>query len=1620
MKRFNGFVVLVLFLGLIIGLGRAPEAEAGIYPASEEVTYKEYWIPHKPQFTGGCTDAGLPTNPNGAFYSEPGALNKCPKTMTLNIPDNLSGALRAEVYVDMWRTDDRISPRLRINNGATVYAPPRGFDWSRTPWLIQVPLSSLQQGSNTFLFWSEFNKYHIYDVAVRIYFDDTHPLLSGGVPVTAPSGELLTLTADNGVEVAANTGGMLLVNDDKVTLKANVGPGAKVVEFHAFYEGYDDDNDGIRHDWHNVNRNNWNPGGTAEAQSELGSTINNIGNVKAPPAGGQVSITWDMKHIVNQSGVRFKIRVLTADGVAREGAGGVTPEYSLVRNYPVVYYTMPGFDDFGLHMDGNRPDVVNYTFPLPSDLDLSMYDKAFLLGMYWKKPQYSLNGSKPQGANPGDEWPLGIRELTKSLLLPGNNALSFVYAGGGGSAVEHPGPMIVLKGNYSTTPDLSGPYLIDRVPAPSATNVDVFAPVSIRMGDFGAGIDTGSVIMSVNEQLVQPKFSGPSNNLTITFTPQAPFPANTTIPVTIFACDLFANCMTSAAEYSFTTEPPDLTPPVISNINVVTTNTAATVTWTTDEGATSKIEYGLTNAYEKPAVVDNALVTQHSFTLDGLQANSNYNFRLSGTDYNNNTATTTNLVFHTKRDPGSIRSDDFSSCVLDTSVWSYINPKNDSPLTLTGAGAQIAVPAGSSHDLWKQGLQAPRLMQFVTDEDFDVEVKFDSLVTKKTQSMGILIQQDPANWLRFNVQNDGPGTNSIAVVDSNKNNPQVVFSAPATLGASTYLRLNRAGSFWNLQFSSDGANWSFVTTITRTLVVSEMGAYIGNTGPNPAFVGVIDYFQSLDAPLQGDDPAIALNVTKEGVGTVTKLPDKASYACNETVTLTAAPAPDWVFAGWSGAINSTNLVETITLTQSENVMATFTNDTPYTMNVNVVSEGEGIGGSVTRSPDQGSYLYGTEVQLTAVPTPGWSFVGWSGDYIGTEPVAIVPVSGNMNITATFQEDEYTVETLIIAEGVGAGGTITVEPDQATYSYGDEVTFTVAPEPGWTFVGWEGEGISGTNLVTTITMTQDVVGFAHLVQNQYDLAINIVNEGIGEVPGNGVLKDPDQTTYGHGQQVTLSAVADLGWLFSGWSGDLSGSALTQTLTITEDKDITATFTQQQYTVTVSTQGPGVVTIDPIKPYYVYGDVVTLTPVPEQGYDFALWNGDYVGTDAPLFLAVTQDFDLEAVFVVDTTPIEIVSHDLELIGTVAKVTWTTDVPGTSRVDYGITPFYELGTVTKDDLETEHDILLTSLQDETTYYYQITSVDQFGNQVQSEALTFSTSDSSSILSDDFSSCALQGVWTWVDPLSDSSHSVTGQQAQIIVPAGTQHNLWSTGINVPRLMQPANDKDFTLDVKFDSTLVDGGAMQGILIEQDAQNFLRFNFYKRTDPAELVLHAYSFTDLVPKQIGTNPKLPDAPAPMYMRIVRLGNTWQQWYSFDGENWIKNVEFDFTMQVKKVGVFAGNTSFRGNTPGHTMLVDYFINSASPIAEEDSRYLLNIEISGSGTVQANPDKSGYYCGEQVTLTAVGAPGWGFIGWGGDLSGSNPTRNVNVMGDMNIEARFQQGAVQYSLALPMVIRP
>ncbi len=211
---------------------------------------------------------------------------------------------------------------------------------------------------------------------------------------------------------------------------------------------------------------------------------------------------------------------------------------------------------------------------------------------------------------------------------------------------------------------------------------------------------------------------------------------------------------------------------------------------------------------------------------------------------------------------------------------------------------------------------------------------------------------------------------------------------------------------------------------------------------------------------------------------------------------------------------------------------------------------------------------------------------------------------------------------------------------------------------------------------------------------------------------------------------------------------------------------------------------------------------------------------------------------------------------------------------------------------------------------------------------------------VSDDFSAGELNTrIWRFVNPLGDSSisHAGTGTDdvwLNITVPGGIEHDAWTMGNRAVRIMQRAEDVDFGLEVKFTSNLNRRFQLQGILVEQDEANFLRFDFY--SDGFSTRLFATSFLN----GIATIPALVDMPvaenneAPLYMRVLRQGDLWTLTYSVDGLEWLPGVEFVQAMRVTAVGVAAANSAnVVSGPPGHTLSVDYFFNMAEPIDPED---------------------------------------------------------------------------------------
>lgn len=99
----------------------------------------------------------------------------------------------------------------------------------------------------------------------------------------------------------------------------------------------------------------------------------------------------------------------------------------------------------------------------------------------------------------------------------------------------------------------------------------------------------------------------------------------------------------------------------------------------------------------------------------------------------------------------------------------------------------------------------------------------------------------------------------------------------------------------------------------------------------------------------------------------------------------------------------------------------------------------------------------------------------------------------------------------------------------------------------------------------------------------------------------------------------------------------------------------------------------------------------------------------------------DFDDE-----DIIPPIITNIDSGTPGTTtATITWTTDEPSTSQVEYGLTTDYGSTTAEDTNLTTNHSVVLTDLNENTTYHFRVISVDVSENIAVSNDGTFITEE-------------------------------------------------------------------------------------------------------------------------------------------------------------------------------------------------------------------------------------------------------------------------------------------------------
>ena len=200
----------------------------------------------------------------------------------------------------------------------------------------------------------------------------------------------------------------------------------------------------------------------------------------------------------------------------------------------------------------------------------------------------------------------------------------------------------------------------------------------------------------------------------------------------------------------------------------------------------------------------------------------------------------------------------------------------------------------------------------------------------------------------------------------------------------------------------------------------------------------------------------ALAISESEGGAVT---DQAGrYYHGSRINLFARPAAGYVFVRWlgDGIVNPTTLSTAVEMTRDRNVSAQFASKSHK---LEVLSE---EGGTVSGN---GSYDYGTQAPILAIPQSGYSFAGWSGSGIldSTDSNSTVRMIEDRQVTAKFE-----LKTLDLIVEQSNGGTAS---GSGRFPFGTAAGIRADPERGYAFSHWTGGGIEDpASSSTTVIMS----------------------------------------------------------------------------------------------------------------------------------------------------------------------------------------------------------------------------------------------------------------------------------------------------------------------------------------------------------------------------------------------------------------------------------------------------------------------------------------------------------------------------------------------------------------------
>lgn len=283
----------------------------------------------------------------------------------------------------------------------------------------------------------------------------------------------------------------------------------------------------------------------------------------------------------------------------------------------------------------------------------------------------------------------------------------------------------------------------------------------------------------------------------------------------------------------------------------------------------------------------------------------------------------------------------------------------------------------------------------------------------------------------------------------------------------------------------------------------------------------------------------------------------------------------------------------------------------------------------------GTYYEGDEATLIAMPSSKYNFAKWTenNQTVSESAAYTFTVDKSRTLAAVFVLKTFSVTVGIdppdSGEVTGAG----------TYDIDTLVTIAAEAGDGYVFGEWQQDGVTvGEGESYSFTLTEDT-GLTAVFIKTYIITVGMDKNG-GTVSGGG--------TYREGEEITVTASASDGYVFTGWTenGTVISTSENYTFTVNADRNLVAAFVNL-YTVSTSVTPESYGTVTGAGAYQD-GAQCTVTALPGEGNRFVAWteSGSQVSAEASYTFDVDGNRALVAVF--EEIPVYTIIVDVDPAG------------------------------------------------------------------------------------------------------------------------------------------------------------------------------------------------------------------------------------------------------------------------------------------------------------------------------------------------------------------------------------